>query len=104
GPFQVKDVDTFVDISAQNPLILASGSKYRAELLSRLQLPFIGIAPNLDESALPDEPVRALTQRLALAKARALVSQYPNRLVLGSDQAASAQGRILGKPGTMDLA
>ncbi|MES2488851.1 MAG: nucleoside triphosphate pyrophosphatase [Pseudomonadota bacterium] len=89
---------------AQNPLILASGSKYRAELLSRLQLPFIGIAPNLDESALPDEPVQALTQRLALAKARALVSQYPNRWVLGSDQAASAQGRILGKPGTMDRA
>ncbi len=104
GPFQVKDLDTFVDLIAQNPLILASGSKYRAELLSRLQLPFIGIAPNLDESALPDEPVQALTQRLALAKARALVSQYPNRWVLGSDQAASAQGRILGKPGTMDRA
>jgi septum formation protein len=104
GPFQVKDLDTFVDLSAQNPLILASGSKYRAELLSRLQLPFIGIAPNLDESALPDEPVRALTQRLALAKARVLVSQHPQRWVLGSDQAASAQGRILGKPGTIERA
>ena len=104
GPFQVKDLDTFVDLSAQNPLILASGSKYRAELLSRLQLPFVGIAPNLDECALPDEPVRALTQRLALAKAHALASQYPKRLVLGSDQATSAQGRILGKPGTMERA
>lgn len=104
GPFQVKDLDTFVDISAQNPLILASGSKYRAELLSRLQLPFVGIAPNLDESALPDESVRALTQRLALAKARSLGSQYPKRLVLGSDQAASAQDRILGKPGTVERA
>jgi septum formation protein len=104
GPFQVKDLDTFVDISAQNPLILASGSKYRAELLARLQLPFVGIAPNLDESALPDEPVRVLTQRLALAKARALVSQYPQRWILGSDQAASTQGRILGKPGTVERA
>jgi len=104
APSQVKDLDSIVDISAQNPLILASGSKYRAELLSRLQLPFTGIAPNLDESALPDESVRALTQRLALAKARALVPQYPSRWVLGSDQAASTQGRILGKPGTVERA
>lgn len=104
APSQVKDLDTIVDISAQNPLILASGSKYRAELLARLQLPFTGIAPNLDESPLPDEPVRAMTQRLALAKARALVAQYPKRWVLGSDQAACADGRILGKPETVERA
>ena len=100
-PFQVKDLDTFVDLSAQNPLILASGSQYRAELLSRLQLRFVGIAPNLDESPLSDELARPLTQRLALAKAQSLAKQYPNRWILGSDQAASAQGRILGKPGTI---
>jgi len=104
GPFQVKNLTMIVDLSSQNPLILASGSKYRANLLSRLQLPFVGIAPNLDESALPDEPVRALTQRLALAKAQHLAHQHPNRWVLGSDQAASAQGRILGKPGTFERA
>lgn len=101
APFQVKDLDTFVDLSAQNPLILASGSKYRAELLSRLHLPFVGIAPNLDESPLSDELARPLTQRLALAKAQCLAKQHPNRWVLGSDQAASCQGRILGKPGTV---
>lgn len=104
APFQVKDLDTNVDISAQNPLILASGSKYRAELLGRLQLPFTGIAPDLDESALPDEAIRALTQRLALAKARAIAGRYPGRWVLGSDQAAGAGGRILGKPGTVERA
>lgn len=104
APFQVKDLDTIVDLSSQNPLILASGSKYRAELLARLQIPFVGIAPNLDESALPQESAWAMTQRLALAKARALVPQYPQRWVLGSDQAACASGRILGKPGTMERA
>ncbi len=104
APFQVKDLDINVDLSAQNPLILASGSKYRAELLSRLQLPFTGIAPNLDETPLPNEPAPQLTRRLALAKAQCLSKQHPHRWVLGSDQAASAQGRILGKPGTIERA
>jgi septum formation protein len=91
-------------ISAQNPLILASGSKYRAQLLARLQLPFSGIAPDLDETPLPDESPRQLTQRLALAKARKLADLHPGRWVLGSDQAAAVQGRVLGKPGTLERA
>ena len=93
-----------MDISAQNPLILASSSKYRAELLSRLRLPFEGVAPDIDEAARTGESARELTQRLALTKARHLVSAHPRQWILGSDQAASAGGRILGKPGTLERA
>jgi septum formation protein len=103
-PFQVKDLSMEAGISARSPLILASGSKYRAQLLARLQLPFTGIAPDLDETPLPDESPRQLTQRLALAKARKLADLHPSRWVLGSDQAAAALGRILGKPGTLERA
>ena len=91
-------------ISAHNPLILASGSKYRAELLSRLHLPFVGIAPDIDESPLTGETGRQLTQRLALAKTNTLSSRHPGRWILGSDQAAESAGWILGKPGTRERA
>ncbi|MGH8461440.1 MAG: Maf family protein [Stenotrophobium sp.] len=91
-------------ISPQAPLILASGSRYRAELLARLHLPFTAMAPDINESALPGEPAEALTRRLALAKARTLALRHPGRWVLGSDQAAASAGRILGKPGTRSSA
>ena len=81
-------------------LILASGSKYRAELLGRLHLPFSAVPSNVDETPRPGEPVRALTQRLALAKAQALADAHPGSWVLGSDQAACADNRLLGKPGS----
>lgn len=81
-------------------LILASSSKYRAELLARLHVPFESIAPDLDETPLESETVRALTRRLAVAKARAVSRTHPGRWVLGSDQAAVADGHILGKPGS----
>lgn len=81
-------------------LILASSSKYRAELLSRLRLPFRCAAPDLDESALPQEPPAQTAQRLALAKARAIAATHPGHWVLGSDQVASSDGRALGNPGT----
>lgn len=81
-------------------LILASSSKYRAELLSRLRLPFACLAPDLDESPLPQESPAQTAQRLALAKARAIAAIHPGHWVLGSDQVASSDGRLLGKPGT----
>lgn len=87
-----------------DPLILASGSRYRAELLSRLRIAFVGIASELDETPKPGETGRVLTQRLALAKARALSERYPGRWVLGSDQTAECEGRLLGKPGTRERA
>lgn len=101
---QSKDFAVQKPISEHKPLILASGSRYRAELLSRLKLPFVGFAPDIDESPQAGENGRQLTQRLALAKAQTLSSLHPGRWVLGSDQAAECAGRILGKPGARERA
>ncbi|HQX90887.1 MAG TPA: nucleoside triphosphate pyrophosphatase [Thermomonas sp.] len=83
------------------PLILASTSVYRRELLNRLQLPFAVIRPEVDESALPGEAPQALAIRLAAAKARAVAELQigADCWVLGSDQVAECEGRALGKPG-----
>ncbi|MBI3350583.1 MAG: septum formation inhibitor Maf [Burkholderiales bacterium] len=82
------------------PLILASTSPYRRELLSRLRLPFEAVAPEVDESALPGEAPAALAERLALAKARAVAARHPGAVVIGSDQVADLDGEAIGKPGT----
>ena len=87
-------------ISKTSPLILASSSRYRAELLARVSVPFTALAPNLDESPKPAESPANLAQRLALEKAQAIAKQHPDRWVLGSDQVPSIEGRILDKPGT----
>ena len=89
---------------ANPPLILASGSRYRAELLGRLQLPFQALASQVDETPLSGENPRELTCRLAAAKARALAPAHPQAWILGSDQSAAARGQILGKPGTLERA
>ncbi|KAF1715848.1 septum formation inhibitor Maf [Pseudoxanthomonas sangjuensis] len=87
------------------PLILASTSRYRRELLERLRLPFHVARPETDETALPGEAAAALAQRLARAKAAAVAVRQPESWVIGSDQAAELEdGRILGKPGTRDAA
>lgn len=79
-------------------LVLASGSRYRRELLARLQLPFEVAIPNIAESAKPDEPPEQMVERLALEKAQAVAAQFPTALIIGSDQAATLEGRIIGKP------
>lgn len=81
------------------PLILASTSLYRRELLARLQLPFQCVAPHVDEAALPAEshPDRAV--RLALAKAAAVAARHPDATVIGSDQVGVCKGELLDKPG-----
>ncbi|HUS23961.1 MAG TPA: nucleoside triphosphate pyrophosphatase [Candidatus Binatia bacterium] len=91
-------------ISADRPLVLASGSRYRAELLRRLGVDFIVDVAGVDETALPDEAPAALAARLALAKARAVSARHPERWVLGSDQVAAAGTARLGKPGTVERA
>jgi len=80
-------------------LILASGSAYRRELLSRLHLPFQAISPDIDETPLPGEPPPATALRLAKAKAMAIAGREPGSLVIGSDQVATLDGRQIGKPG-----
>jgi len=85
-------------------LVLASTSRYRREVLARLGLAFRSVAPGVDESRRSGEPPAELAARLALAKARAVAVSCPNALVIGSDQVAEFDGRILGKPGTADAA
>ncbi|SDM18618.1 septum formation protein [Oryzisolibacter propanilivorax] len=80
-------------------LVLASTSRYRRELLQRLQLPFDIESPDVDETPLPGEAPAPLAQRLALAKAHAVALRHPNALVIGSDQVADLAGEPLGKPG-----
>jgi MAF protein len=85
-------------------LVLASSSSYRKALLQRLGLPFATATPGIDETPESGEAVAALTQRLALAKARALAAAWPSAWLIGSDQACQVDGRILGKPGSFERA
>jgi septum formation protein len=83
-------------------LVLASTSRYRRELLGRLGLPFEVISPDADESPLPGESAPDLALRLAVLKARSV--RAPDALVIGSDQAAALEGRLIGKPGGHEAA
>ena len=80
-------------------LILGSTSRYRKELLSRLQIPFETAAPDVDETPHINESPKDLALRLALAKARAVALKNPEAIVIGSDQVADLEGAPLGKPG-----
>ncbi|MDH4182102.1 MAG: Maf family protein, partial [Betaproteobacteria bacterium] len=82
------------------PLVLASTSRYRRELLGRLRLPFDIEAPGVDEKVLPGETPAQTALRLAEAKARAVAAGRPEGLVIGSDQVASCDGEAISKPGT----
>jgi len=82
------------------PIILASTSRYRGELLARLQLPFTARSPATVEDVIPGEAPAAMAKRLALAKASSIGA--PDALVIGSDQVASLDGEILRKPGSAD--
>ena len=86
------------------PLILASTSRYRRELLQRLRLPYEVLSPEVDETPLPGEAPAALALRLALAKARAVQARRPEAVVIGSDQVADLDGEPIGKPHTHERA
>ena len=83
-------------------LVLASTSRYRKALLGRLGLAFEVAAPEADESPLPGESPAELALRLAVLKARSV--RAANALIIGSDQSAALEGRLLGKPGSHDVA
>lgn len=85
-------------------LVLGSTSRYRRELLQRLQLPFEVAAPDVDETPHSGEYPAALARRLALAKAHAVAAMFPDAVVIGSDQVADLDGEPIGKPGTHDRA
>lgn len=89
---------------ATPPLVLASTSPFRRELLSRLIADFQVADPRTDETPLPDETPEALALRLSEAKARAVAPGHPGALIIGSDQVAVCDGRIYGKPGNHERA
>jgi septum formation protein len=80
-------------------LVLGSTSRYRRELLSRLNVPFDVAAPEVDETPLRNESPAALARRLALGKAHAVAQRFAQAVVIGSDQVADLDGEPLGKPG-----
>ncbi|MBA6254485.1 MULTISPECIES: Maf family protein [unclassified Colwellia] len=79
-------------------LILASTSPFRKIILEKLNLAFKCAKPNIDETALADETAIELVERLAIEKAKAVAREFPNALIIGSDQVALSEGKILGKP------
>ena len=86
------------------PLLLASSSPYRRELLDRLRLPFTCCSPDIDESHESGESAVDLVRRLARSKAEALAARFPQHLIIGSDQVAVLDGQIIGKPHTFERA
>lgn len=90
----------------QKRLILGSSSVYRKSLLARLNLPFDCLSPNIDESAHENEDPIALIERLARLKAEAIVEQIaPSQaIIISSDQVACLNGKVLGKPHTVENA
>lgn len=92
-------MSAFTPTRADRPLVLASSSPYRRELLQRLQVPFTTQSPDVDETPLPQELAGAVATRLALAKAMSVARRQPGAVVIGSDQVADLHGQLLGKPG-----
>jgi len=87
-------------------IILASSSKYRKELLLRLGLEFECISPDVDEDKYKDEipdPI-ILAKVLGEKKAEAIAKDYPDAIIIGSDQLAHLDGTILGKTGNLENA
>jgi len=86
-------------------LVLASTSPYRRELLERLGLPFRSLAPRFtEEPPLPGADPARLVVHNALGKALSLAAEHPGCLIVGSDQLAECDGRILAKPGSEERA
>jgi septum formation protein len=85
-------------------IVLGSTSRYRADLLRRLVPDFEQSAPGTDETPLAGEEPGQRALRLAIAKAEATASSWHDALVIGSDQVAELDGRILDKPGTVEHA
>jgi septum formation protein len=88
----------------QRKILLASSSHYRRQLLSKLGLNFEWDAPDIDERSQPGEIPIQLVRRLSETKARHLAGRYPDHLIIGSDQVATIDNEILGKPHTHENA
>jgi len=85
--------------SRPSVLILASTSKYRNMLLQRLTVPFMCESPDIDESVRIGESPAELVHRLAGEKANYVAQRHPRAVVIGADQLAVFNNRVIGKPG-----
>ena len=88
----------------QTKIILASSSPFRQQLLDRLQLVYEIHAPDIDETINPGEDALAYVCRLAESKACHVAQNFPDAIVIGSDQCALLDDKILGKPGSHENA
>jgi len=79
-------------------LVLASTSVYRSALLERLKIPFVTAAPDIDETPLAGETAMQTSRRLSREKAEAVRTDFPDALIIGSDQVALLGDQQLGKP------
>jgi septum formation protein len=102
GALEIKPLDRTLD--RYPPLVLASTSRYRKELLERLRVTFTVASPDADETPRPGESCAALALRLAEAKTRSLHRHFPAALIIGSDQVCDLGGMPLGKPGRFAVA
>jgi len=84
--------------SQKRNLILASSSPYRKILLKRLGIPFQICSPDADETPIKNEEATGLVARLAASKAGSVALQFPGAVIIGSDQVATFDDEIIGKP------
>jgi MAF protein len=97
-------LEALKDLPFMLPIVLASGSSYRRQLMEKLGLHFETHAPNVNETPSPNETPQQLAGRLATDKAQAIAHLYPSHLIIASDQVAALSHRILGKPGNHQAA
>ncbi len=81
-------------------IILASSSNYRRQLCERLKIQFGVVAPNINEAPLDNESANDLVLRLAESKAKEIAKSNPKAIIIGSDQTATCNDEVLGKPGS----
>jgi MAF protein len=85
-------------------VILASSSKFRKQLLQKLNIAFTCISPNIDEKRLQNETITKYVKRLSIEKAQKVAKNQYNSIIIGSDEVADLNGKILGKPHTKKIA
>ena len=95
------------NLVSQPEIILASSSQTRKDLMDRLGLVYRCVSPEIDESPRGEIHADDLAKRLAFEKAKVISNQFPNAIVLGSDQVAWREGApdiFIGKPLTVENA
>jgi len=85
-------------------IVLGSSSPFRKSLLEKLDLSFDCDSPDIDETPMKDEHPRDMVARLAKEKANAIAERHPQSIIIASDQCATLDGEIIGKPGDHDNA